>query len=229
MNFTKKVLSVAAAAALIAGAGAVAATPASAKVKRVVTGGTVIEVPLALVSGAAGAGVTITPIKPALAEATSDVVGIAFPAQMPKTDGVLPHKGGLSFASAKTGVTLTFTNPSIEYATSGGDTAVISGTIGGIPDGNPLATLNGKPLELLDVKNFTVEWKIGKVKKVGKKFEKVLTQTMSGEVFVSSNGLVIDGVNALMGAPLFTAGMPFGALDTEWSVKVICDTAKECK
>lgn len=229
MKFTQKVVSLAAAAALIAGAGAAVASPASAKIKRTVSGGTAIEVPLELVSGAASAGVTITPIKPALAEATSNVVGIAFPAQLPKTDGVLPHKGGLSFASANTGVTLTFNNPSIEYPTSGGDTAVITGIIGGIPDDNPLATLNGKPVQLLDVKNFTVGWKIGKVKKVGKKFEKVLTQTMSGDVFVSSNGLIIDGVNALMGAPLFTAGMAFGALDTEWSVKVTCDTAKECK
>lgn len=229
MSITKKVVSLAAAAALIAGAGAAVASPASAKVTRTASGGTVIEVPVALVTGAAGAGVNITAIKPALAEVTSEVVGIAFPAQMPKTDGVLPHKGGLSFVSMKTGVTLTFTNPSIDYPTSGGDTAVISGTIGGIPDGNPLATLNGKPVALLDVKNFTTEWKIGKVKKVGKKFQKVLTQTMSGDVFVSSNGLIIDGVNALMGAPLFTAGMAFGSLDTEWSVKVTCDTAKECK
>ena len=229
MNFAKRVVSVAAAAALIAGVGTAVASPASAKIKRTVSGGTVIEVPLALVSGAGDAGVAITPIKPAAAEATSEVVGIAFPAQMPKTDGVLPHRGGLSFASANTGVTLTFKNPSITYPTSGGDTAVISGTIGGIPADNPLATLNGKPVDLLDVKNFTVEWKIGKVKKVGKKYEKVLTQTMSGDVLVSSNGLIIDGVNALMGAPLFTAGMPFGALDTEWSVKLTCDTAKECK
>ena len=230
MKLGKRLVSVAAAVALVAGAGVMAATPASAKMTRTVSGGSVITVPLATITGAAGAGVTISAIKPALAEATSDGVGVAFPAQIPKTDGVLPHRGGLSLASAKTSVTLTWRNPAIEYATSGGDTAVISGIVNGIPDSNPLAPmLNGKPLALFDVKNFTTGWKIGKVKKVGKKYQKVLTQTMSGDVYVTSSETIVGGLNALMGVALFTAGTQFGTLNTEWSVTVRCDTAKECK
>jgi hypothetical protein len=231
MNLSKKVVSVAAAAALVVGAGAITAAPASAKVKRTISGSTIVNVPFALIAQAGEAGVDIAPIKPARAEVTTDVVAVDLPVTWPKTDGVLPHKGGLSFASSVTGVTLTFSNPVIEYATGGGpvDTAVIAGTIGGIPEGNPLAGLNGKSVQLLDVKNFKLKWNVSKPKKVGKKYQKTITQTMSGDVFVSSNGDIIGGVNTLMGTPLLTAGMPFGDLKTKWSVNVTCDTLKECK
>jgi hypothetical protein len=231
MNVIRKLVSIAATAALVAGAGTIAAPPASAKVKRTISGSTILNVPKALIGQAVAAGVTIAPIAPARPEATTDNVAIDFPVTWPNADGILPHKGGLSFASSITEVKLTFSNPAIEYATGGGpvDTAVIAGTIGGIPEGNPLASLNGKPVQLLDVKNFKMKWNVSRPKKVGKKYQKTLTQTMSGDVFVSSDGVIIGDVNALMGAPLLTAGMPFGDLKTKWSVNVTCDTLKECK
>ena len=106
MNLSKKIVSVAAAAALVAGAGALSATPATAEAKAKVGGTTVITVPLALIVDAQGAGVTIAPIAPSRAQATSDVVGVTFPVTGPAMDGILHHTGGLSFASSITQVTL---------------------------------------------------------------------------------------------------------------------------
>lgn len=230
MNLSNRLVSLGAAAALLAGAGAMSAMPASAKIQRTISGGTVIDVPLPLVTQAATAGVIIDTVKPAKAEPTMDTVSIYFPATFPETDGVLPHGGGLSLASSKSGVTLTLSNPWIEYATSGGDTANISGVVGGIPPENPLAKqLNGQRIDFLNVANFKINWKTSKVRKVGKKYQKTITQTMSGDVTMTSNAVIVGGLNTLMGVEIFTAGSPFGQLGTKWSVKITCDTLKECK
>jgi hypothetical protein len=231
MNLSKKIVSVAAAAALVAGAGALAAAPASAAKGPQPKGATIISVPLTLVGAAVQAGVTVAPIEPAKAQATSTVVGLNFPVSGPLMDGVIHHKGGLSFTSAKTGVVLTFSNPTIEYATSGGTTAEIKGTIEGIPANNPLAQVNGTRVALLTIDNFKVVNKQGKITKDGKKgFKRTMTQTVTGEAKISSVGLLVDAVNALMGAPgLFTAGMDFGAVNSEWSVTKTCKTKKACQ
>ena len=232
MNLSKKIVSVAAGVALIAGAGAMAATPASAKPKGPQPKGTtVIEVPLAVVGAAVQAGVTVAPIEPSTAEATQTVVGVTFPVSGPLMDGVVHHKGGLSFSSSKTGVVLTFKDPTIEYATSGGTTAEIKGTIEGIPANNPLAQVNGTRVALLTIDNFKVSNKQGKIVKDGKKgFKRTTTQTITGEAKISSVGLLVDAVNALMGAPgLFTAGMDFGAVESVWSVTYTCKTKKACQ
>jgi hypothetical protein len=230
MNLGKKIVSVAAGVALIAGAGAMAAAPAQANKGPQPKGETVIAVPVAVVGAAMQAGVTVAPIVPAKAEATTDVVGLAFPVSGPLMDGVVHHKGGLSFSSSKTGVVLTFSNPTIEYATSGGTTAEIKGTIQGIPAGNPLAAANGQRVALLTIDNFKVTNKQGKISKNGKKgFKRTVTQTITGEAKVSSVGLLIDGINALLGAPgLFKAGMDFGAVASEWSITKTCKTKKAC-
>ena len=111
MNLSKKIISVAAAAALVAGAGALAATPASAKSKTPIKGTTVLEVPLTTVGAAVQAGITIAPIAPSRAQATSEVVGVTFPVSGPVMDGMVHHRGGISLASANTGITLTATKP----------------------------------------------------------------------------------------------------------------------
>ena len=114
MNLSTKLISVAAAAALVAGAGAMAAAPATASGKAAIGGTTIIEVPLALVGAAQAAGVTIAPIAPSRAQATSDIVGVTFPITGPADDGALFHKGGLSFASSNTNITLTITNAKVQ-------------------------------------------------------------------------------------------------------------------
>lgn len=232
MNLSKKIISVAAGVALVAGAGAMAATPATASGKSGIGGTTIIEVPLALVGAAQAAGVTIAPIAPSKAQATSELVGVTFPITGPADDGALFHKGGLSFASSNTDITLTATKPVIGWATDGSsDDATIAVTVGGIPAGHPFASANGQSLPVFDVKGYDRVIKKGKPKGKGKNWTRVDTITMTGPVTVTSNTTVVDVLNGLLMAPggtLFTAGMDFGTLDSVETVTHKCKSKKAC-
>ena len=229
MRISTKFISAAASVALIAGAGAMAATPAGAAAKAPKpTGETVIVVPMAILQAAGAAGVQITPIEPATADATMDSVGVGFPVTGPLMDGVVHHSGGLSIASAK--VTLTWSDPTIEYATSGdGKTAVIKGTIGGVPEGSGFEALNGQRAGIFDVKNMTITNTASKITGNAKRgFKRTFTQSITGDVTVVDSPQVVEILNGLIGVPLFTAGMPFGELDSEWSITRTCKTKKAC-
>ena len=232
MNLSKKLVSVAAGVALIAGAGAMAATPATASGKSGIGGTTIIEVPLALVGAAQAVGVTIAPIAPSKAQATSDLVGVTFPITGPADDGALFHKGGLSFASSNTDITLTATKPIIGWASDGSsDDATIAVTVGGIPAGHPFASANGQSLPVFDVKGYDRVIKKGKPKGKGKNWTRVDTITMTGPVTVTSNTTVVDVLNGLLMAPggtLFTAGMDFGTLESVETVTHKCKSKKAC-
>lgn len=233
MRNTTKIISAAAAAALVAGGGALAASPAGASGKSGIGGTTIIEVPTALVTAAATAGVVISPIEPSKAQATADVVGVTLPITGPATDGALFHKGGLQLASSNTNITLTATKPLIGWPTDGSsDDATITVTIGGIPTGHPLAGLNGQELDVFDVKGYDRTIKTGKVTGKGKKWKRVDTITMIGPVTLTTNATVIGGLNGLLmkpGTSLFTAGMPFGTLDSVETVTHNCKSKKACK
>lgn len=227
MILGKKIVSVAAAAALVAGAGALATPPATAAEKAKVDGTTVITVPLALIVDAQGAGVTVAPIAPSRAQATSDVVGVTFPVTGPALDGILHHTGGLSFASSITQVTLKATMPQIEWMTSGGDKAYITMEINGIPASSPFAAYNGTRIPFFTVNDFTMKGKWGKATKAGKAWKQTYTSTMTGDVvFIDKSA--VDAVNAFMGAAIFTVGMDFGVLDSKSTTTHTCKTKKDC-
>jgi hypothetical protein len=232
MNLSKKIVSVAAGVALIAGAGAMAAAPATASGKSGIGGTTIIEVPLALVGAAQAAGVTIAPIAPSRAQATSEVVGVTFPITGPADDGALFHKGGLSFASSNTDITLTATKPVIGWATDGSsDDATIAVTVGGIPAGHPFAGANGQSLPVFDVTDYDRVIKKGKPKGKGKKWTRVDTVTMTGPVTVTTNASVVGVLNGLLMAPggtLFTPGMAFGSLNSVETITHNCKSKKAC-
>jgi hypothetical protein len=233
MNRSTKLISVAAAAALVAGAGAMAAAPATASGKAAIGGTTIIEVPLALVGAAQAAGVTIAPIAPSRAQATSDIVGVTFPITGPADDGALFHRGGLSFASSNTNITLTASKPLIGWPTDGSsDDATISVTVGGIPDGHPFASANGQSLPVFDVKGYDRTIKKGKPKGKGKKWTRVDTITMTGPVTVTTNTTVVDVLNGLLMSPggtLFTPGMAFGTLNSVETITHRCTSQKACR
>ncbi|MGI9196724.1 MAG: hypothetical protein ACR2KE_04605 [Candidatus Nanopelagicales bacterium] len=231
MRITTKIVSIAASAALIAGAGAMAAAPAGAAGKLPQPqGSTVITVPIALITAATGAGVTIAPIEPAAADATMENVAIDFPVTGPNADGAVYHLGGLGITSAKTSVNLTWSKPTIEWPTSGdGKSAIIKGVIAGVPAGSGFEALNGQNATLFDVKNMVIKDTKGKIVKNGKKgFKRTDTQTITGDVSVVDNKTVVDILNGLLGVPLFTAAMPFGSLESVSTVTHICKTKKAC-
>jgi len=233
MNLSKKIVSVAAAAALVAGAGAMAATPASASGHSGIGGTTIIEVPLALLEAAQAAGVTIAPIAPSKAQATSDLVGVTFPITGPADDGALFHKGGLSLASSNTNITLTATKPIIGWPTDGSsDDATIAVTVGGIPEDHPFASANGQSLTVFDVKGYDRVIKKGKPQGKGKKWTRVDTITMTGPVTVTTNETVVSVLNSLLmppGGTLFTPGMAFGTLNSVETITHKCKSKRACR
>jgi hypothetical protein len=113
MNLSTKLISVAAAAALVAGAGAIAGAPAQAKPK--VTGTTVISFDKALAPVVAG----IVPVAPAKKTGTQ----LSFPASK-VTGNRVEHKGGIKIGA------LEASNPVIIIDTEN-STAAINVTVAG--------------------------------------------------------------------------------------------------
>ncbi len=126
MNLTKKIVSLAAAAALVAGAGAIAATPASAKPKT--KGITVISFDKALAPVVAG----IVPVAPAKKTGTQ----LSFPVSKVTGNGV-EHKGAIKIGA------LEASNPVIIIDTEN-STAVIN------------VSVAGNALPLFSIKNFKI-------------------------------------------------------------------------
>ena len=239
MNLSKKIVSVAAAAALVAGAGAMAATPASAKSKAAIKGTTVLEVPLTTVGAAVQAGVTIAPIAPSRVQATSEVAAVTFPVSGPLMDGMVHHRGGISLASANTGITLTATKPAIEYATSGGDTATLTIEINIVPvpprlassptpASSPFAALNGTRVPFLTITDFEIAGKWGKATKAGKSWRQTYTAEIAGKAGLVDNANIIGALNGFMGTTIFVAGLDFGDIVSEYTITNTCKTKKAC-
>jgi len=126
MNLAKKLVSVAAGVALVAGMGAVAATPAQAKAKS--KGTTVISFDKKLAPVVAG----IVPVAPAKKSGTQ----LSFPVSKVQGNGV-EHKGGIKIGA------LEATNPVIIIDTEN-STAVIN------------VTVAGNALPLFTIKNFKI-------------------------------------------------------------------------
>lgn len=242
MNLGKKIVSVAAGMALIAGAGALAAAPASAAGKKpTVKGASTISLPPDLVEAMAAKGVTLnaTGGGKVAVDGSTGYTNISFPVSGPVEDGVVNHKGVLEIASAGTKVTLTLTNPKLTYATDGSGTGKLGGTLNGLPTWmEPFSTaLNGTFREPFDVSDLKITIKTGKAVKDGKKgFKRTDRVTATGMLsYVDDQDSANIFNTALLGpegaatAPLFIPGMDLGAISSSFSVTVFCKTAKACK
>ena len=238
MNLTKKIVSVAAGVALVAGMGAVAATPATAKnhAKTKSTGASVLSVPPDLVATLAGAGVTLGVEGGAKASinGSTGYTEVKFPlAPKPKTDGVIPHKGDLTITSSNTDVTLVFAKPWITFGTSpDSEGAVLEGIVSGIPEWMaPFDGLNGQRLGSFAIPDWDGEWTMGKVRKAGKNFKRVDTFTGSGTVTVRDQDVANIFNTALFGpgGNVLQPGQEIGTIQTELKNTVICKTKKACK
>jgi hypothetical protein len=236
MNLAKKLVSVAAGVALVAGMGAVAATPATAKNKAKSTGASVLSVPPDLVETLAAAGVTlgVSGAAKASINGSTGYTEVRFPrAPKPKTDGVIPHSGDLTITSANTGVTLKFAKPWITFATSpDSEGAVLEGVVTGIPEWMaPFDGLNGQRLGSFEIADWAGEWKMGKVRKVGKNFKRIDTFTGGGTVSVRDQDVANIFNTALFGPgqSVLQPGQAIGTIQTELKNEVICKTKKACK
>ena len=131
MNLGKKIVSVVAGVALVAGAGAIAAAPAQAKPKPKpkITGTTIISFDKTLAPVVAG----IVPVAPAKKTGTQ----LSFPVY--KVVGLaVDHRGAFKIG------TLEASNPVISYVDTANATAIV------------IVTVGGNPLPLFSIKNFKI-------------------------------------------------------------------------
>jgi hypothetical protein len=244
MNLSKKIVSVAAGVALIAGAGAMASAPATAapKAKKpTVKGESTISLPPSLVGAMAAKGITLNAKAggKATVDGSTGYTNLSFPVTGPVEDGIVSHKGVLEIVSAGTQVTLTLTNPKLTYDTDGSGTGQLGGVLNGLPVWmEPFSSaLNGSFREPFDVTNLEITVKKGKATKFGKAgFKRTDRVSATGMMLYTDDQDSANIFNtALLGpegaatAPLFIPGMELGGIESNFSVTVYCKTAKECK
>lgn len=188
MNFGKKIVAIAAGAALVVGAG-LAAAPAQAKID-VKQSSTTISFKKDLVAGLAAQGITISAQAPATWNAAKSE--IRFPVTKVTAEGI-SHSGGITFT--KGGTPLTVTNPYIVTPPSATELNVlVTSALGEIP-----------LLVLKNVKGTTT----CKVTGGGKKWVKTATIRNQANVHLTSDPTVVATLQGLL-SPAFTADLGLG-------------------
>ena len=188
MNFGKKIVAIAAGAALVVGAG-LAAAPAQAKID-VKQSSTTISFKKDLVAGLAAQGITISAPAPATWNAAKSE--IRFPVTKVTAEGI-SHSGGITFT--KGGTPLTVTNPYIVTPPSATELNVlVTSALGEIP-----------LLVLKNVKGTTT----CKVTGGGKKWVKTATIRNQANVHLTSDPTVVATLQGLL-SPAFTADLGLG-------------------
>lgn len=216
MRITTKIISVAASVALVAGAGALAATPASAAKSLPKTSGkTILDLTPNVAAALTAAGIKISVVKPATLS-TSPKVMVGFP--VTGLDGAsITHSGGVTFTSTGNPTGITGSNPII---TPGDDnTATIS------------LTVLGTPVDLLYTKHDG--WKYGKwtTDKSHSKWIIKRTVTVKGDLHLTSSSAVVDLLNSVLVTTVFTPDMGLGTTRTTVNEVRICkaNTTASCK
>ena len=209
MKLSKKIIGLAAATALVAGAGAMAATPATAAKAPKTSGKTILDIKKAAPALAA-AGITITVDKPATF--AKGIIG--FP--VTGDADTINHSGSVTFASTANPAGITGENPVIAI---NGNTATIT-----------LSVL-GNPVPLLDVKHVKANKTKRKVVKGKKSWSVKYTTVIRGDLHLTSSQPIVDLFNSGLGVTIFEAGMGLGTTKTTIVETVQCakPNAKSCK
>lgn len=190
MNFAKKLVSVAAGLALVAGAGLAASAPAQGKVNKK-NSATIISFKKDIVSALATQGIQISAQAPATFDPKK--AQIRFPVTKVAAEGI-SHSGGLTFT--KDGTATTVTNPFIATPTGATEFEVlVTSALGQIP---LLVLKNPKP---------STTCKVDGSKK--KNWIKKTTTRIQANVHLTSNPVVISVLQGL--SPAFTPDLGLGA------------------
>jgi hypothetical protein len=239
MNLGKKIVSVAAGIALVAGAGAIAATPATAAPKPKIKGTTTLSLPPALVETLGEAGITLNAIGggKVTVDGSTGFANASFPITGPVVDGEVKHRGTLQIVNESLGVTLSIENPVVAYATDGSGTGEIGGVVNGLPVWTePFATaINGTFREgLFVLKDVKIDIKPGKVRKSGKQFMRSDVVTLTAGLYYNDSQDSANLFNAALtqfplGPAIFTPGMALGDASSKSTITVMCKTKKACQ
>jgi hypothetical protein len=215
MKLGSKIISVAAAAALVAGAGAMAASPATAAHKKPFTGKTIIDFKPEVVVELVKAGIGIEATLPATFVTTPKVM-LGFPVTGVKGNGV-SHSGSVTFKSTGNPAGVTGANPQVTL--NDDKTASVSITVAGIPD----------PVTVFTIKHNGVKYSQWKIDKSHTKWVVKRTLALRGAVHLAPGA---DGLlNAALVTKVFTPDMGLGASRTTITEIQNCksNTVKGCK
>lgn len=218
MSLTKKIVSVAAGVALVAGAGAIAASPVSASSHKALpktTGKTIIDLKPEIAAALAGAGIGIRATAPATF-VTNPKVMIGFPVTGVKGNGI-SHSGAITFYSGANTTGVTGENPIITL--NDDKTATIT------------LSVSGSPIPLLYTKHEGVKYSSWKIDKSHSKWVVKRTVALAGDVHLTTNKAIVDLLNNALGTTAFVADLGLGTTRTTVTEIRTCkkNTTAACK
>jgi hypothetical protein len=212
-------LSLAAAAALVAGVG-IAAAPAQAKVTSKVSGSTTITILPEVYTQLGVAGVQFQALSPATSANPPGTQALRFPVTAPLKPGAVAHTGIMTIGASINRIDLSL--PVLEYSRTKGSTT------GQITFKDDYAAIGTDRVTVFDVDNLTVKVTKGKVAKLGATWKRTDRHHITGSLSVVDDAQFVSALNAYIGTTFFTPGMEFGTLDSKASTTITCTTRREC-
>ena len=212
-------LSLAAAAALVAGVG-IASAPAQAKVTSKVGGSTTITILPEVYTQFAVAGVQFQALPPATSTFLSNTQALRFPVTAPLKPGAVANTGIMTIGASINRIDLSL--PVLEYSRTKGSTT------GQITFKDDYAAIGADRVTVFDVDNLSVKVTKGKVAKLGATWKRTDRHHITGSLSVVDDAQFVSALNAYIGTTFFTPGLAFGTLDSTVTNTITCTTRKEC-
>jgi len=212
-------LSLAAAAALVAGVG-IASAPAQAKVTSKVGGSTTITILPEVYTQFGGAGVQFQALPPATSTFLSNTQALRFPVTAPLKPGAVANTGIMTIGASINRIDLSL--PVLEYSRTKGSTT------GQITFKDDYAAIGADRVTVFDVDNLSVKVTKGKVAKLGATWKRTDRHHITGSLSVVDDAQFVSALNAYIGTTFFTPGLAFGTLDSTVTNTITCTTRKEC-
>ena len=212
-------LSLAAAAALVAGVG-VAAAPAQAKVTSKVSGSTTITILPEVYTQLGVAGVQFQALPPAASTNPPGTQALRFPVTAPFKPGAVANTGIMTIGASINRIDLSL--PVLEYSRTKGSTT------GQITFKDDYAAIGADRVTVFDIDNLSVKVTKGKVAKLGATWKRTDRHHITGSLSVVDDAQFVSALNAYIGTTFFTPGLAFGTLDSTVTNTITCTTRKEC-
>lgn len=232
MRISRRFAASAAALALVAGVGVVAAGPASAAHNHnqdTQSGNAVLKISPSFVTLAKTAQVTFgAKGKYSTATTVNGGRNITFPVNGTPIDGAVTTKGKMTIAGPKG--TMVFVNPIFGWATSATNSRVQGSVTGVLHQMRyPYSYLNSQTESLFDLTGVTSTVKWGKTKQLFGGATRTSTVTTTANVQMTQDANILDAMDWTVAAPLFQAGAAVGTVSVKDVVVHSCATAQECK
>jgi hypothetical protein len=212
-------LSLAAAAALVAGVG-IAAAPAQAKVTSKVSGSTTITILPEVYTQLGVAGVQFQALPPAASTNPPGTQALRFPVTAPFKPGAVANTGIMTIGASINRIDLSL--PVLEYSRTKGSTT------GQITFKDDYAAIGADRVTVFDIDNLSVKVTKGKVAKLGATWKRTDRHHITGSLSVVDDAQFVSALNAYIGTTFFTPGLAFGTLDSTVTNTITCTTRKEC-